>query len=264
MSRRTLNWVLLVLLVATAAASWSVDWNAAAPNAEFLPEMVRSTPYDAFDSNPNFADGKTLREPVAGTIPRGFLPLHFEATAADLARAGEELHNPYPMDDSAALTRGALQFGRMCTPCHGPGGRRRRRRGAARLSASATAAGRERNQSQRRPDISHHYLRQSQHAAACGASFPGGPMEGHLTYPLSAGEESGPYTGHDGRNSVLSTIGSRTFFAPEPLRRLLQAMALAGVLTLVAGAVLAPQRTWANLLLAALYVLGWRWRVWFS
>lgn len=122
MSRRTLNWVLLVFLAVTAAASWNVDWNATAPNTEFLPEMVRSTPYDSFDSNPNFADGKTLREPVAGTIPRGFLPLHFEATAADLERAGEELHNPYATDDSAALTRGALQFGRMCTPCHGPGG----------------------------------------------------------------------------------------------------------------------------------------------
>lgn len=122
MSRRTLNWVLLVLVVVTAAASWNVDWNATAPNTEFLPEMVRSTPYDAFDSNPNFADGKTLREPVAGTIPRGFLPLHYDSTASDLERAGEELHNPYAMDDSAALTRGALQFGRMCTPCHGPGG----------------------------------------------------------------------------------------------------------------------------------------------
>jgi mono/diheme cytochrome c family protein len=122
MTRRTLNWVLLLLLVAAATASWNVDWNAAAPNAEFLPEMVRSTPYDAFDSNPNFADGKTLREPVAGTIPRGFLPLHYDSTAADLERAGQELHNPYALDDAAALTRGALQFGRMCTPCHGPGG----------------------------------------------------------------------------------------------------------------------------------------------
>ncbi len=122
MTRQTLNWVLLVRLVATATASWNVDWNAAAPNAEFLPEMVHSVPYDSFDSNPNFADGKTLREPVAGTIPRGFLPLHYNSTASDLERAGEELHNPYATDDSAALTRGALQFGRMCTPCHGPGG----------------------------------------------------------------------------------------------------------------------------------------------
>jgi hypothetical protein len=40
------------------------------------------------------------------------------------------------------------------------------------------------------------------------------------------------------------------------LRRLLQAMAAAGVVTLLAGALLEPQRTWANLLLAGSYVLG--------
>ena len=33
-------------------------------------------------------------------------------------------------------------------------------------------------------------------------------------------------------------------------------MAAAGILTLVAGAVLAPQRTWAHLLLAGNYILG--------
>lgn len=122
MSRAALNWLLLALLALTAAASWTVDWNAASPNAEFLPEMVRSVPYDSFSANPVFADGKTLQQPVPGTIPRGFLPLHYEKTEEDLARAGQELQNPYSVEDHEAAARGAELFRRACTPCHGPGG----------------------------------------------------------------------------------------------------------------------------------------------
>jgi mono/diheme cytochrome c family protein len=122
MSRAALNWLLLALLALTAAASWTVDWNAASPNTEFLPEMVRSVPYDSFSANPVFADGKTLQQPVQGTIPRGFLPLHYEKTEEDLARAGRELQNPYSIEDKEAAARGAELFRRTCTPCHGPGG----------------------------------------------------------------------------------------------------------------------------------------------
>ena len=122
MSRVALNWVLLGLLAMTAAGNGAVDWNAASPNAEFLPEMVRSVPYDSFSANPVFADGKTLRQPAEGTIPRGFLPLHYEATEEDLARAGRELQNPYSIEDPDAVARGAEQFRRTCTPCHGPAG----------------------------------------------------------------------------------------------------------------------------------------------
>jgi mono/diheme cytochrome c family protein len=122
MSRAALNWLLLVVLALLAAANWAVDWNAAIPNGVFLPEMVRSVPYDSFAPNPVFPDGKTLQQPVQGTISREFLPLHFEATEKDLARAGEELLNPYSVEDETAVTRGAEVFQRICTPCHGPGG----------------------------------------------------------------------------------------------------------------------------------------------
>jgi mono/diheme cytochrome c family protein len=122
MPRAALNWLLLALLALTAAANWVDDWNAASPNTEFLPEMVRSVPYDSFSANPVFTDGKTLQQPVQGTIPRGFLPLHYEATEKDLARAGQELQNPYSIEDKEAVARGAELFRRICTPCHGPGG----------------------------------------------------------------------------------------------------------------------------------------------
>lgn len=122
MSRAAVNWLLLALLALMAAVNWTVDWSAGSPNMEFLPEMVRSVPYDSFSATPVFADGKTLQSPVAGTIPRGMLPLHYQATEEDLARAGQELANPYSPEDTERLARGADRFRRICSPCHGPGG----------------------------------------------------------------------------------------------------------------------------------------------
>jgi len=48
----------------------------------------------------------------------------------------------------------------------------------------------------------------------------------------------------------------REFQAPPATLRLLKGMALVGALTLVVGAVAAPERTWANLLLASFYLIG--------
>jgi len=122
MKRRHLNWMLLAVLVVTIAAAWQAGSTPSEPNAEFLPEMVRSPAYGAFEANPNFADGKTLRQPVAGTIPRGAQPLHYQATEEDRKRAGRELDNPYSAGDRQAVSRGAEHYARMCTPCHGAGG----------------------------------------------------------------------------------------------------------------------------------------------
>jgi mono/diheme cytochrome c family protein len=67
--------------------------------------MARTARYNAFEENPNFTDGMTLRAPVPGTIPRGWLPL------------GET--NPFAADDRSALERGAVVFTNFCQPCHG-------------------------------------------------------------------------------------------------------------------------------------------------
>jgi mono/diheme cytochrome c family protein len=122
MSRTALNWLLLAVLLLVAAAAWTVTWDAATPNAEFLPEMARSVPYDSFSVSGVFADGKTLQAPVEGTIPRGLLPLHFRAGEKDFVRAGQELHSPYSAEDKEIAAQGAEQFRRKCVPCHGPAG----------------------------------------------------------------------------------------------------------------------------------------------
>jgi len=80
--------------------------------------MVSSVAYDSFAANPNTRDGRTLMAPPAGTIPRGYQPLHFDPGPAEAARAGRELHNPLPQNE-AVLRRGATGFERWCSPCHG-------------------------------------------------------------------------------------------------------------------------------------------------
>ena len=118
MRRTFINVVLLLLTVALLSLNWLVRSDAATRNFELMPNMVDSVPYDSFARNPNFADGKTLREPVAGTVIRGHLPLHYAATPADALRAGIELTGP-----KVAVTRGAVVYANFCETCHGPEGK---------------------------------------------------------------------------------------------------------------------------------------------
>lgn len=122
MSRRGLNILLLAAFLISAGLNWAVWSDRSRPYFEFLPEMVRAVGYEAFASNPVFADGKTLQTPVKGTIPRGFLPLHYQATPEDALRAGEELINPFGIEDKPALQRGSFIFSQFCQVCHGPQG----------------------------------------------------------------------------------------------------------------------------------------------
>lgn len=86
-------------------------------NVEFIPEMVHSIPYDAFSENPNFADGKTLQQPVDGTIPRGFLPEYSDGELTE-ELAGKVLSNSI---DSTAnnVIRGEWVYRNYCQVCHG-------------------------------------------------------------------------------------------------------------------------------------------------
>src|SRR6185312_12353155 len=95
MSSRQLNILLLLTFFGCLGLNWFLGRDYARPNPDFLPDMAEPISYGAFAANPNFLDGKTLREPALGTIARGHLPLHYHPTAEDAVRAGQELHNPF-------------------------------------------------------------------------------------------------------------------------------------------------------------------------
>jgi mono/diheme cytochrome c family protein len=110
-------WRLLVSAALSAAVT------ACGPAAEkrgfeYMPNMVYSLAYDSFAPNPVARDGLTLQRPVRGSIPRGYLPLHYTATAEDAERAGRELQNPVPPTARSAAEGQAL-FETYCAVCHG-------------------------------------------------------------------------------------------------------------------------------------------------
>lgn len=122
MSARALNVLLAAAFLGSFGVMWASRRDVHQPNWEVFPDMAHSPRANAFAASRVFADGTTLQAPPAGTIARGWLPLHYAATPADAVRAGEALGNPFAQDDARALARGERVFTNFCAPCHGAGG----------------------------------------------------------------------------------------------------------------------------------------------
>lgn len=88
---------------------------------EYFDDMVHSPAYETYTPNPNFADGKTMRNPVEGTVPIGYQPYLYQKTDEDRTRAGKELINPFEATP-ANLERGKQVFSIFCMDCHGEKG----------------------------------------------------------------------------------------------------------------------------------------------
>lgn len=111
-----------VLIFIVALALSACERNPKKPGFEFMPDMARSVPYDAYAPNPLTGDGKTLQPPPEGSIPRGFEPFHYGATPEEAARAGRELANPIPATPES-MARGKKLYERFCLECHGTQGK---------------------------------------------------------------------------------------------------------------------------------------------
>jgi len=103
MNLNRVNVVLGILLAISAGFAIAIKGDYTQPNVEFLPEMKRSPAFDAFSANSVLPNGRTLQVPVSGAISRGDLPIYYSATKEDAVRAGEELQNPFAVDESASL-----------------------------------------------------------------------------------------------------------------------------------------------------------------
>jgi mono/diheme cytochrome c family protein len=88
---------------------------------EYFDDMAHSSAYETYSPNPNFADGKTLRNPVAGSIPIGYQPYLYEKTDEDRIKAGLALKNPFESNEQN-LSRGKQVFTIFCSNCHGEKG----------------------------------------------------------------------------------------------------------------------------------------------
>jgi mono/diheme cytochrome c family protein len=119
---RTIDLLLIVGIVAAIGANVYIRRPATSPNFEFAPAMVRDPAFSTYQSNPNFADGSTLRPPVAGTIARGQAPFPYGASMAESVRAANELVNPFSASDAEAVKRGKVVYERYCEVCHAADG----------------------------------------------------------------------------------------------------------------------------------------------
>ena len=112
----------IAVILLTGVILWSCDRQKSMRGYDFIPDMVYSQAYDTYSENPNFPDSMTMRVPVNGTVPRGFMPFRYTIDSVSRARAGNELVNPYlPTDD--ILARGKLMFTTFCIGCHGAQGK---------------------------------------------------------------------------------------------------------------------------------------------
>lgn len=118
-----LNIVLVVAFAASLGLNLTMVRNPSRRNLEVFPDMAHPVSYESFSANPHFSDGKTMRDPVPGTLPRGVRALHYAATPEDRVRAGKELKNPFSSADPAAVNRGTAVFLTFCVPCHGASGK---------------------------------------------------------------------------------------------------------------------------------------------
>ena len=109
--------IIIIMLIALS----SCNKNPNHPGFVYLPDMDVSRAYDTYTENPVFEDGKTLREPVEGTIPRGYSPYPYVKDDLDLLEAGKTLSNPFEATEEI-IQRGQVLFTRNCSHCHGPKG----------------------------------------------------------------------------------------------------------------------------------------------
>ncbi len=90
------------------------------PPIEVFPDMDRMPRYDPQGESGFFADGRTDRLPVDGTVARGtYIADEYKATG----KQGDAFGKGFPIDvDNDAMARGEDRFNIYCAVCHGAAG----------------------------------------------------------------------------------------------------------------------------------------------
>ena len=108
--------VLMITLVLWAC-------NPEGPGIEYMPDMYRSPAIDVYVDNNEYGNTevKSVREPVAGTIPVGFKPFGIPNSLEGYENAGDSLINPFEATE-LNLVKGKELYKFMCKHCHGAKG----------------------------------------------------------------------------------------------------------------------------------------------
>ncbi|TMQ63823.1 MAG: cytochrome c [Candidatus Eisenbacteria bacterium] len=106
-----------IALIAMAAAGCSHQKQETA--IEYMPDMAYQARVGAQHEDPLRPGMSVMRNPVEGTVPRGYTPYRY--TPADSLIAQQELQNPLPRT-AETLERGQRVYMTTCVVCHGPQG----------------------------------------------------------------------------------------------------------------------------------------------
>ena len=89
---------------------------------EFMPNMYRSPSLETYGKNNVFSDSLNARQPVKGTIPRGYLKtFNYDSNLEGYLLAGQEAINPIELNEKN-LAEGKALYAMFCTHCHGQNG----------------------------------------------------------------------------------------------------------------------------------------------
>lgn len=88
---------------------------------EYFPDMTHGRDFKTYSENPAMEDGRTMRKPVEGTIPRHMQPYPYSADFEGRDLAGKNLRNPLEFNVEN-LTEGKRLYDIFCAQCHGTEG----------------------------------------------------------------------------------------------------------------------------------------------
>jgi mono/diheme cytochrome c family protein len=129
MKRKYLNTLSKLTLIAAVVSITSCkEKNGLAP--EYMPDMYRSPSMETYvdygelrgkQGDEELKNAMTARQPVEGTIPRGFQPYAYQNNFEDYELAGTNLKNPISFNEQVGK-EGKELYGMFCVHCHGKTG----------------------------------------------------------------------------------------------------------------------------------------------
>ena len=108
----------LLFLALTIMIFISCDRSKEDKGYEYFPDMAHGPDYKTYSENPAMKDGRTMRLPVEGTVPRHMEPYPYSADEEGRQLAGRNLSNPLN-SNVENLAEGKRLYDIFCAQCHG-------------------------------------------------------------------------------------------------------------------------------------------------
>jgi mono/diheme cytochrome c family protein len=108
-----------ILIITSVVATISSCSSKGSPNYEYMPNMYRSIPYDAYGEYDVFEKGHSALIPPIGTIARGHSLFEYENNTEGYELAKKELKSPLTNSSEIDQKMGKELYNIYCAVCHG-------------------------------------------------------------------------------------------------------------------------------------------------